>query len=401
MKSRQKPIYKIHKPSFNGTVCKKKVESFVFIKTHKSGSTTLTSLFQKFAFINNLYMMVSTYYHNNHLGWPYKFEAENNIVMPAAGKKFNALVNHVVYNRTALKELMHPDTAYVTVLREATSHLLSAYHYFGVDLRLGGGGPESFTEFLTHPQRLDSIPDWLIELGARAGKTHIKSLTRNLQSADLGFEYRDHRNETAIKQFIARIVDEEFDFILILEKLSESLVLMKRKFCWTMSDIVRISKNIRKLKWGYSDLKDKQALRKAYEWVNVDKRLYVKAKQKLEAMLEAEKGMEDEVMVYENINNQINTYCGPLDKWDVPVRNEPEPLIIGQTPYSEEFVVDRQFCVLLLLKEEDLTFWFKCKQFPHHSQCVREVRERLHIQWLLTGGAPTVDHKNVSPTRRV
>lgn len=339
-------------------------------------------------------MMVPSYGHNTHLGWPYPFIARNNIVMPPPGKKFDALVNHAVYNRTALRDLMNPDAAYITVLREPTSHLLSAYHYFGIDKKLGREeGPENFERFLNDPKNLDNIPDWLIDLGAHENKTHIKSLTRNLQSADLGLHYNNFNNETAIALFEWNI-QKDFHIILILERLSESLVLMKRKLCWKMQDIVRISKNIRKLVWGYPNTKP-GTLDKAHEWVNIDKRLYDMGNRKLDSQVQNEERFDDELMIYNSINDQISTFCVPLSKWNTSSTDEPPPLVIGPTPYSEEFSVDRKFCVLLLLEEPQVTLLFKCKQYPNNPQCLTEEKELQRLQLLLTG------RPNTSQTRSV
>ena len=58
---------------------------------------------------------------------------ERNIVMPPAGRKFQALVNHVVYNRTVMDQIMEPQTVYITVIRDPQQHLLSSYTYFALN----------------------------------------------------------------------------------------------------------------------------------------------------------------------------------------------------------------------------------------------------------------------------
>lgn len=325
-------------------------------------------------------MTVPSMDHNNQLGWPYRFSPQNNLVKAPPGQKFEALVNHVVYNRAIMHEIMDPKSVYITVVREPKSHLLSAYNYFGVNFRIGNG-PPAFAKFLSDPKRFDDVPDWLKNLGSNEGKTHIRSLTRNLQSADLGLEYENFDNQQAIDTFVSEI-ERDFGFILVLERLSESLVLMKRKLCWSMQDIVRINKNHHGPSWGYQNLSS-EAAQQAYMWVNADSQLYDMAVKKLDNLRIGELDLDEEITVYESITSRISEYCWSLDRWNTTALTNPAPLIIQSTPYNEQFTVQRKFCVMLLLREEDFTFIFKCKQNPNHRQCKKQMLDLHHLYSLL------------------
>lgn len=364
------------------SMCQMK-KSYVFIKTHKSGSTTLIAPFQRFAYNNDLYMVVPSYDHNTHLGWPYPFLPINNIIMPPIGKKFEALVNHVVYNRTVMQELMAPSSVYVTVVREPKTHLLSSYNYFGLNefYRIGKD-PDAFGQFLSDPKRHDILPEWMIKLG---NKTHFRSFTRNLQSADLGLEYKHFENMTAIQKFV-REINEDFHFILVLERLSEALVLMKRKFCWSLMDIIRINKNRHTPSWDYRNISQDLA-NNAYMWNNADTLLYNMANMKLDQIRKDEERLDEEVKIYDELNQKISSYCWALSKWNTTdlAKSDPQPLTIAQTEFNEEFVVDRRFCVMLLLKEEQFTFIIKCRQSPKHRQCQAESEHLHHLLSLISG----------------
>lgn len=358
-------------------------KSFVFIKTHKSGSTTMIASLQRFAYVNNLYMVVPSMDHNIQLGWPYRFVPLNNIVMPPVGKKFTALVNHVVYNRTVMDQIMDPQTVYITVVRDAKAHLLSAYNYFGLNegYRIGQN-PEAYEKFLNDTKRYDDVPEYMRRL--MLDTTHIKTFTRNLQSADLGLEHKHFDNDELIGNFVKQI-EKEFDFILVLERLTESLVLMKRKFCWTMQDIVRINKNRGPQDWGYKNINPISA-QKAYKWNNADTLLYNMAQRKLNVLRKGQVKLNEEIAEYERIFHTVFDYCSPMEKWNTTTLVTPKPLIIGQSEFNEQFSVDRQFCVLLLLHEEDFTFLFKCKQNPNHRQCKEQINH-LHELFSLIHGA--------------
>lgn len=359
-----------------------KRSSFVFIKIHKSGSTTLIAPFQRFAFVNGLNMMVTRYDHNMHLGWPYDFIPSKTIIMPKDGERFEALVNHVVYNRTVMQELIDPKAVYVTIVREPKSHLISSYNYFGINEHERiGKDPKAFRKFLSNPIKYDVLPKWMIPMG---NNTHIKSMTRNLQSADLGLDYKFFDSMTAIQSFVSGI-DKDFNIILVLERLPESIVLMKRRFCWSMQDIVRVNKNQFKWDWDFQSI-TKRLANRAYTWNNADTMLYKMANQKLDELLRGQERMKEEVEIYEKVNGQVAAYCGSsISKWNTTLLENPSPLVVEKTEFNEEFTVDRKFCVMLLLKESDFSFLFKCKQYPGHRLCRSKVKDLHHLYALING----------------
>lgn len=63
-------------------------------------------------------------------------------------------------------------------------------------------------------------------------------------SFDLGLDYRFYQNVTAIKEYIA-FLEKEFDLVMISDYFDESVVLMKRLFCWEFDDILYIKANER------------------------------------------------------------------------------------------------------------------------------------------------------------
>ena len=62
---------------------------------------------------------------------------------------------------------------------------------------------------------------------------------------DMGFNITPNMSDQDIKEKV-NAVDEMFDFIIISEKIDESLILMKELLCWDFEDIVLLVKNARK-----------------------------------------------------------------------------------------------------------------------------------------------------------
>jgi len=359
----------------------KSQQSFVFIKTHKSGSTTMIAPLQKYAYLHNLTTVVPSGDNNIHLAWPFKFIPNQSNMISPDGHRFQVLVNHIVYNKRSMQLLMDQSTEYITIVREPIPHLISSYQYFSVNknnsfLRLG---KSEFEKFLLNPVKNDPKPYWMRNFV----NPEIKSLTRNLQSADLGMDYVNFDNTSAIEYFI-REIEKDFSFILVLEKLAESLVLLKRKFCWSMQDIVHVNKNIQKTQWNWSYKNiSQQLLKSVYRWNNVDSLLYRMAVEKLNKLRDAQQGLDDEIQIFNDINTRISQYCGGnISKWKS--KETPQPLTIQRSLYNEQFQVDKQFCSLLLLGEEEMTLLLKCKQYPSCHQCVRDKSRVDALKDILT-----------------
>ena len=68
------------------------------------------------------------------------------------------------------------------------------------------------------------------------------NLLRNPQLFDLGFDQSLSEDKNYIHKIIARI-SKQFHVVLIMEYFEESLVLLKRKMCWSLKDVVYFKLN--------------------------------------------------------------------------------------------------------------------------------------------------------------
>lgn len=354
--------------------------SLMFLKTHKSGSTTLIATFQKYAYLNKLLMMVPRT-NNNMYNWPMEFRPNKDNMKSPTHTKFDMLVNHIIFNKTSINKLMKAQTKFVTILREPLFHLRSAFDYFNLNKnhRLGKG-KAAMELFLSDPDEYDKLPFWMDNIVYFANN-RINSMTRNLQSADLGLSYWDFDNEDIVQSFVKAVLDE-FHFILILERLEESLVLFRRVMCWEMKDIMFIKKNVNpKHEYRVEDL-SLQSRINAYKWNNVDLMLYREATSKLDQLLSEEPDIYDEIEVYRKLRHSITKYCVE----GILYKHVKDPLVIPAGRWNTEIIVDSTYCALLLLDERDMTHVFKCLQYPWHTDCQGKSGARFQqIQDMIEG----------------
>ena len=179
-----------------------------FVKTHKTGGTTLCNILSRFGMRRNLRF------------WLPRTETENPVP-----HSIEIVVHHTEYDQTQQDDVMVPGTRYITILREPFSQFISSVVYYRDVIDLGhvpGYNTETkIKNVLTkHP------------------KTYGKYIyVQNFMARDLGFISR-HGNSSKLTQRHLEHIDSRFSIVLILEHFVESLVLLRRKLCWTLQDIL-------------------------------------------------------------------------------------------------------------------------------------------------------------------
>ena len=65
-------------------------------------------------------------------------------------------------------------------------------------------------------------------------------------SFDLGYETNDLRDNPGLVSRIINQVEEEFHFVLIMERLDEGLVILARALCWPLDQMINFKLNVLK-----------------------------------------------------------------------------------------------------------------------------------------------------------
>nr|XP_006822302.1 PREDICTED: galactose-3-O-sulfotransferase 3-like [Saccoglossus kowalevskii] len=219
-----------------------------FVKTRKTGSTTLSSILNRYGLIRNLsFGFLKTNAKSGHFNViPITNESPKKLFLPPLNVKpgdwpkykYNMMTVHVRYNKSAFESFMLPGTKYITILREPTAQYESAFAYYklaSVVNKINKSIPfnETIYEFMRHK-----------DLYWANTKRAIRSYTRNAQIFDLGLDHVYHTNMTVVLPFIQHI-EESFDLVLITEYFDESIVLLKQILCWDWKDVVYFIKNAR------------------------------------------------------------------------------------------------------------------------------------------------------------
>ncbi|KAJ8029777.1 Galactosylceramide sulfotransferase [Holothuria leucospilota] len=265
------------------------VTNIVYIRTHKTGSTTLCNIINRYGYLRNLsfmldenfrngrnfYMNISLAFQRNTLLRPLRTSVQDGSTRPL----YNMTTLHTQYDRNVIAKFMVPNARYITSLRDPATQFESAFahyklhHVFGKEKHKLISKPieDSIAEWLKKPKfYLDKLKRTAKLRDSEEQWLHLYA--RNGQINDLGFEAKHHGDLKRVSEYIDSL-DKEFDLVLITEYFDESLLILKKQFCWEVEDILYISENQRLNEAKTSAIS--QSLRDSIrKWNSADFQLY-------------------------------------------------------------------------------------------------------------------------------
>ena len=246
------------------------VENVVFLKTHKTGSSTVLNIFQRYSERHNLPMALPMVNKFTHLfKWP-SFFNQSFVFEHEKGRKYNLLANHARFSKTRILEVMSDPgkTKFITIFREPLFQMESMFSYF------------HFNKSINMPE-IKNLHDFLrvVEKDRKRLVTRLKEknslsklLGKNPNAFDLG---HNPWLENSLK--VSQVIDtvqNEFNLVMISEYMLESLVLLKDELCWDLEDVVyfTLNKRPKKYRHKFDDIrKDKNVMS---SWSRLDHALY-------------------------------------------------------------------------------------------------------------------------------
>jgi len=244
--------------------CDKPKTDVLFLKTHKTGSSTITNILNRYADKNDLKVLLpeGEKYYTFH--WPNKFRLRSSVNY---FEQPNMLANHARYSRKSTNLVFPRETTmYISILRHPVSQWESTFQYFGYPLILDikqKKDPLDF--FLNSPPTIETITKI-------ASKYSPLYLIKNPSFFDFGVDYRQYDNLTFIRRAL-KSIDADFDLVLITEYFDESLTLLRRRLCWDIDDVVHFKMNERLDKNKRNVLSESQ-IQLIKTWNNADMILY-------------------------------------------------------------------------------------------------------------------------------
>ena len=273
------------------------IQHVLFLKTHKTGSTTIANIFFRYGDTRDLTFVLGE---DTLIGWPRRYQVS--FSLPLESPRPNFLCSHTRYNKKPMNYLFPKATSkYVTILRNPVDQYESVFNYMGLgDIYGFGRDPRKALEtFLSTGVDFKDL-----------FKTNVTTtrLARNPMSFDLGLAYQFYQNVTAINNHIA-FLDKEFDLVMITDYFDESVVLLKRLLCWELHDILYFKSNERLDKERAVSLSD-QVKANIRRWNAADELLFQYFNQTFWHKIEMEgKGFYDDLAAFRRKKEQISRLC--------------------------------------------------------------------------------------------
>lgn len=327
------PLSHLYDRVFWSKFCREQ-HNLVYLKVHKTGSSTMANIIQRFGFNRKLNFALP----NKKQGEVrYNYFGKVGESLNSSGikpsrknaKEYNLLCNHVVYNWKAFNSIFpRTRSSYVTMLREPLKQFTSSLLYFRHAAILNAS-----TENLTH---------YLENIESYEPKNPYLSFLRNRQSLDLGIPASKLRDRRFVNQYI-EILDKAFDLVLVMEYFDESLVMMKRRLCWSMKDILymRRNKGYRKFDFEIGQY-EKQLLK---DWLLADNMLYDHFYTKFHYLLKKDPLIMEEAHWFKIALKKTQTFCGG--------NTSASEILIESSPFNEAFKVTSLDCAYMKLSELD------------------------------------------------
>ncbi|XP_035681341.1 galactosylceramide sulfotransferase-like [Branchiostoma floridae] len=189
-------------------------------------------IFQRFGYLRNLSFLLPS---GKSIGQLYPYGIRDRKYLPPieAGRPFDILAHHTVYDRAGITQLLSANVTFVTIVREPMERLKSAFNFYKLAKRYKIPGPDPLLRFLENPGKFE-----------HPITRYRDRQTRNNIALELGFPLKNLSSvkEKDIQEFVEK-TSREFDLVMVLEYFDESLVLLRRLLCWDMRDILNFKYN--------------------------------------------------------------------------------------------------------------------------------------------------------------
>lgn len=228
----------------------------LFLKTHKTGSTTLANIFLRYAEKYKLLVGLPPVRKWELGGYPGPFKKA--LVDPVPKSTYDVLCHHARYS-DEIDQVLPQNALKVTSIRDPVDNFESGFGFFRDYPYLDWLGEKPDIEkFLDDPRKFyNSKTPW-----------HFRA--KNYMAFDLGLE-NSSDDENYIREAV-ELTAKRFGLVMITDRFEESAILLKEELCMELEDVAYLRLKVRK----ESDRKSlsTEYQQKIREWNKLDTALF-------------------------------------------------------------------------------------------------------------------------------
>ncbi|KAM6357774.1 LOW QUALITY PROTEIN: galactose-3-O-sulfotransferase 2 [Alca torda] len=250
----------------------------MFLKTHKTASSTILNITFRFA---ERYNLTGALPANEliHVGYPETFLAQLVEEFQTIGQ--NYMCNHLQFNPSEVQKVMAANTFYFSILRNPIALLESSYVLKG---RCPAFKISKDVNELASPTKYYHPVDYKQNIYAR-----------NIMWFDFGYDNNAEDNKKYI-QTVLKEIEQNFHLILIADYFDESMILLKHTLCWDLDDVIYFKLNSRSQDTVQTLTESKERVK---AWCSLDWELYLHFNQSFWRRIEETIGLEE-------LENEVN-----------------------------------------------------------------------------------------------
>lgn len=215
--------------------CSEPVKPVIFVKTHKTGSSTFTNIIMRHADNYNLRTGLPPEGKWELGAYPAKLNKK--FIEPYGLEEYDVMSHHFRLDPQKLKEMCPADTRVVTILRETVGNVESAFGFFR--------DQEPFDKWMEGEemsQRLEKFYNNPSTYYRNSDDWYFRA--KNMLFFDMGYDPDKDHDDAYLASAINEL-DQTLTLVLITDYFDESLVLLKHALCWDWQDILYVKFKMR------------------------------------------------------------------------------------------------------------------------------------------------------------
>lgn len=241
------------------------VSKIVFMKTHKTGSSTIQNILFRYASNRNWNIVLPTSGYSFDCGVPFRSSMASGVEWEEMVKSqgYNLFALHTKYHHPEVTRIMGNGMIYVTILRDPVDQFISAFKFYNYNVKFNTANLRDFIQKVV-----------LLGKGVSSGLTEVpySYWGRNHMLVDLGMKPADTLSKERVLSRVEEI-HKEFHLVMILERWEESLVLFSELSGIPLANLtsLKVNENYKNGKEEVLSPEEREILR---NWLWADQQLY-------------------------------------------------------------------------------------------------------------------------------
>ena len=348
-----------------------------FVKVHKAGSTTVQNILYRYGLNRNL--LFALFACPNGMPFP-QVASKEYLVRDSHHSEFNIMCDHALFDETTHRQYMPDNTVVIGILRHPLEQLRSSIAFHGLTKPMHLTTSDPTTEFLSDPSSYDARIRFTGS-SRHCGPVLTPSFTQNHMAYHFGYRRQQNNSQVYIDRFMADM-NRTLDFMLILERLDESLVLLKRLLRWRTEDIISLplfstaSFGKKPMKNSRDATATRELIAKHRKWSTADYVMYEHYSAKLNRTLQQQSDdFYSELQLFRLLKERVRSHCKNMCNIDVinhmrslrqtsAIRTylESHRMDVAASDWSEAFSVSYTNCLAMMLGTLEYQAALKNKQ---------------------------------------